>query len=289
MPQGLQSARQIARPTIRVGQFDTRNVRCWQGARDDTLAEIHFPHSYIAPPRLPHGFRYLDADQGKGLHVKATIGDIQEASAVYHATSWASTTLYSAVVTSLNLAPANIDFDTGEHRRDLVNDPLSPASVPIQFGRPFVTPPKVAVFFNLIDIDPKDGCRIRTTTTKIDNKGFTLTIESWGDTDLRCAQACWIAFPEDRKHVFLTSVNTAQKDVPLVERKWSKAINLTQVNFWRMPDVFVALNELDFDGGVGLRMNAYVDNVATSGLTWHLKTWSDSILRSAGATIIAVN
>ena len=286
-PPGLQKAWQIARPTIRVGQFDTNSVRLQQHPHADTFAEIHFPRSYIAPPRLPHGFRCLDVDHCADIRVKATIENIQKTSAAYHATSWADTVLYRAIVTSLDLAPANIDFLTGEYYRDLVENPSSPASVRIDFESPFVTPPKVIIFFNLLDIVQKGGYHIRTTASEIDTLGFTLTIESWGATILRCAQACWIAYPEDRKHIFSTSVNT--NVVSGLKQKRSKAINFTNVEFWRMPDVFVAFNELNFDGTVNLGIEAYVDNVTTIGLTWHLDTLYESTLGSAGATIVVVN
>ena len=106
------------------------------------------------------------------------------------------------IITSFNLGPASIDFLTSEHSHDLVKNPSS-SPLCINFEHAFVTPPKVVIFFNLLDIDQKKGCHIRTTISKIDRNGFTLTIESWGDTILCCAHACWIAYPENCRCIFV--------------------------------------------------------------------------------------
>jgi len=286
-PPGPQKTRQTVHPSIYVGHFDTQSIRFSRHPRSDTFAEIHFPQAYIAPPRLPHGFSYIDVDHRTDIRIKATIEEVKKASAVYRATFWEDTILYRMAITSFDLGPANIDFLTGEYSRDLANNPSSAPSLRIDFEHPFVTPPKVVAFFNLLDMDQKKGCRIRTTASKIDRNGFTLSIESWGDTVLRCVRACWIAYPEDRRHIFSASVNTRQ--VFPVGKEWKSAIRYTDVKFWRTPDVFAALNEVDSDGKFDLRIKAYVANVTTIGLTWHIDTWSDSILNSAGATIIAVN
>ncbi|KAF8803287.1 hypothetical protein BYT27DRAFT_7260322 [Phlegmacium glaucopus] len=254
-PPRPQKVQQTVHSSSHIGYFDTRSIRLSQRPRSDTFAEIHFPHSYIAPPRLPHGFSYIDVDHCADIRVKAAIEEVKKASAVYHATFWGDTVLYRMIITSFNLGPAHIDFLTGGHSRDLVKNPSPPYSLRINFEHPFVTPPKVVAFFNLLDMDQKKGCRIRTTTSKIDRNGFTLTIESWGDTTLRCARACWIAYPEDRRHIFSTLVNT--REASPVGKEWKNAIKYTDVKFWRTPDVFVAFNEIDSDGKFDLRIKAY--------------------------------
>jgi len=273
-----------------ISEFDTHSVHVWNKPQPDTSAQVNFPHPFVAPPRLPHGFRELDIDKNANIRAKATIDNISNTSGVYHVTSWGDTTLYSGIVDSLNLAPANLETLTGEHSRNLVEEPQAPASVRIDFERPFVSPPKVVVFFNVIDLDRSKGWRLKTTASDIDEHGFTLNIETWGDTILYAAQACWVAYPEDREHIFSTSVST--QDI----RPWnkpqlqqSKSVDFGNVEFWKNPNVFVALNEFDIDCKATFRLKAYVDNVTQSGLTWHIDAWADTVLYSAGATIIAVN
>ncbi|KAF8834550.1 hypothetical protein BDN67DRAFT_563758 [Paxillus ammoniavirescens] len=275
-----------------VSQFDTQTVRGGDDPQPDTCAQINFPgRPFAAPPRLPHGIRQLDVGNDADIRVKTTIENITQTSGVYHITSWADTTIYSGIVDSLNLAPANLEFLTGEHIRILCAHPKAAAAATrITFERPFLTPPKVLTFFNYIDLSNNCNWRLRTTATDIDANGFTLNIDTWCDTILHAAQACWIAYPKDRAHIFSTSVNTWEvrpPDQPQLQQ--SKTIGFGDVEFWKRPNVFVALNTFDIGCGANFRLNAYVDNVSRKELTWHIDAWGDTVLYSAGATIIAIN
>ncbi|KAM6496806.1 hypothetical protein JOM56_007279 [Amanita muscaria] len=269
-----------------VTSFDTTTVRSWDNPQHDTFDTVKFPRPYVAPPRLPHGLRQLEIDHRWNIRVLSPIENIQRDSAVYHVSTWHDTKLYSGILDSLNLAPANLDIMCGEHRRDS----NSPNNVRINFERPFVTPPKVVVFFNAFDLCRSKNWRLNTTATNIDKWGFTLNINTWADTIFHSAQVGWIAYPEDRENIFSTSVNT--KDVrpsykPQLQQ--GKNISFGNAKFSKYPDVFVALNEFDIDNNARFRIKAYVDNVSTKGLTWHIDSWADTILYSAAATIIAVN
>jgi hypothetical protein len=232
----------------------------------------------------------LDIDRKANIRVRSQIQNIQNDSATYHISSWADTTLYSGISNSLNLAPANLEILCGEHTRNLLSDPHAPKSVRVNFERPFVTPPKVLPFFNLIDLDKSKNWRLKTTATEIDTKGFTLSIETWSDTILYSATAAWIAYPEDREHIFSTSVSTSDvRPWNEPQLKQGKAIKFCNVEFWKTPNVFVALNQIDIDCKANLRISASVDAVSTTGLTWNIDAWADTVLYSASASIIAVN
>lgn len=247
---------------------------------------VHFSHPLVAPPRLLHGLRELDIDKRTAIRVQSTNQYISNAWADCHITTWLGTTLYSAASDVFVLPPADMQYLTGQHGRGTDDD----ASVRIDFERPFITPPKVVVFFNFIDLDPNYNWRLSTSATDIDVNGFTLTIGTWGNTIIYGAKACWVAYPEDEKHIFSMSANT--NDV----RSWkqpqlqqSKSITFENVEFWKNPTVFVALNSFDIDCRANFRIKAYVDNVSRTGLVWHIDTWADTILYSAGASIIAFN
>ena len=285
-----------------VGRFDTKSVN--NSSKSTTSKSVEFPCQYIAPPRLPHGFSCLDVGTvQRDICARATITDIQNGSAVYRVTTWNNTILENAIVSSLNLAPADVDFLTGEHCLTSTDHvpPLQAASVRINFERRFITCPKVVVFFNLLDIaypyhgQPHPNARVRLsiTASEIDPGGFSLTFE-WSDaTILRRCQACWIAYPADREHIISASVNIINLPRALPERpqvKYNQAIYFSNdVAFWKIPNVFVALNMLEFDWKERLRINAYVDGVTMSGLTCHVETEADNCLRCVGATVIAVN
>ncbi|KAH9016141.1 hypothetical protein EDB84DRAFT_1567413 [Lactarius hengduanensis] len=208
-----------------------------------TETTLGFPRPFVARPRgLPHGIRHLDMNKDRAIVVR--IGS--PAASVTWDHSGNGSALYRCIDDVFALAPSDLDFLTGEHMRHLRKDPPAPASVRIDFERPFVTPPKVVVFFNHLEFDRNHNWRVVTTASDIDVNGFTLNIETWSDTILHYAQTCWIAYPEDREHIFSTSVTNP-------------------------------------------RVDAYVDDISTTRLVWHINSWHDTVLYAAGATIIAFN
>jgi hypothetical protein len=257
---------------------------------DISQSTLHFPRPFVDRPRLAHGLRELDIANNFNIRVTSRFQNVTKSSADCAITSWGDTTLHSAAVDVLALAPGDLDFLTGEHTRNLLTDPNAPASVRIAFERPFPTPPKVVVFFNCIDLDRNRNWRLETTATDIDVKGFTLNIETLSDTILCTARVGWIAYPEDHEHIFSRSINTTNvrpRDQP--QPTQSNEIGFTAVEFWKNPSVFIALNSLDIDCRANLRINAYVDSVSTTSLVWHIDTWDNTVLYSAGATIVAFN
>ena len=131
------------------------------------------------------------------------------------------------------------------------------------------------------------------SASDIDVNGFTLHIETWGNTVLYFAGACWIAYPEDREHIYSTSVNTMDLKVGTLinpqSQKESQDITFGSVSLWKDPSVFVALNFLDVDRKANLRLKAYVDGVSTTGLVCHVDSWGDTVVYGAGVSIIAFN
>ena len=273
-----------------VSVFDTQSVHPQSTPLLDTFATIKFQSPFVDPPRLPNGFSELDIDSSANIRAKSVIDKITKESAEYHITTWEDSKIRTGIINSLDLAPADMDFLTGEHMRDLLADPNAPNTTRITFERPFKTPPKVVTFFNWIDFDNNMNYRLNTSAIDIDTKGFTLVINTWSDTLLNAAQAGWIAYPEDREHIFSASVNTQVVypwDSP--QPTQSKSITFGDVEFCEAPKVFVALNEFDIGAGHDFRLKAYVEDVTKSGLTWHIDTWDNSVLFSAGATLIAIN
>ncbi|KAH9172562.1 hypothetical protein EDB89DRAFT_891241 [Lactarius sanguifluus] len=259
----------------------------------DTKTEttLRFPRRFVASPRLPHGIRRLHMDKEKAI-VQSTIPFFTKDWANCHFVAWKPSALYGGVDHVFALAPCDLDFLTGEHLRNIWEDPHAPASVRIDFERPFVTPPKVVVFFNRIEFNQDHNWRVVTTASNIDANGFTLNIDTWSDTILYAAQTCWIAYPEDREHIFSTSVSTMDiRPWDQQQLKHSGEISFTSssVEFFKKPSAFIALNHLDIDCKADLRINAYVDPITTTRLVWHIDSWDDTVLYAAGATIIAFN
>ncbi|KAI9457315.1 hypothetical protein BJY52DRAFT_1212579 [Lactarius psammicola] len=255
-----------------------------------TEVTLGFSRPFVSRPRLPHGIRHLDMDSDHPIKVQSEIPFITKDWANCRFFTWGGAILHRGIGDVFALAPGDLEFLTGEHLRYPWKDPNSPASVRIDFERPFVTPPKVVVFFNLISFNESRNWRAITTASDIDAKGFTLNIETWSDTIFHRAQACWIAYPEDREHIFSTSVSTIDiRPTYNRQHQHNKEISFKSVEFFKKPSVFMALNYLDIDCKTNLRLNAYVDDISTTSLVWHIDSWDDTVIYAAGATIIAFN
>jgi len=283
-------------------------------SRIESQGSVKFPCQYVARPRLSHGFSSLYISSPGAFNVKSTLKADDNKSATHHVEASHDTKL---VINSLNLAPADVDFLTGERCLQLNNNVQDP-TVYIEFGQQFVTPPKVAVFFNLLCIDrppnigswqsgetrhmnigsrqPHRVCRISAIASQVNEKGFHLTIESSAETIFGSAQACWVAYPADREHIFSTSVDLILTQTHTSGNlRYNKNIAFgSDVAFWKIPSVFVALHMLEFKWGTHLSVNAFVDKVTMDSLMCRVETvetdsTSDNHLRAVGVTLIAVN
>lgn len=275
------------------GSFNTQEVHLWNNPQEQTSKTINFPKAYVAAPRLPCGLNSLDVQSGTNLRVRAYTDGIDTQKFTAHIDTWADTKLYSAGIDYLVEKPADLEFQSGEFSTQddhPWNKPQLQTSRRINFDRPFVTSPKVLVFLKELDMGGGSSNRVRTYTSDVDPKGFTVHIDTWADTNLYSAIAGWIAYPEDKDYVYSGTANTM--DVrpwqdPILQNH--KDISFQGTQFWRKPSVFCALNSIDISTETNCRVRAYVDNVQTGGMTWHIDSWADTKLWSAGISYIAFN
>ena len=255
---------------------------------DITQRSLNFPRPFADRPRLVHGLREIDVKNDANIRVSSTLHNVTTHSADCDIITWGNTTLFSAVADVIALTPADSDILIGEHMHSLWRNPNAPASLRIDFERPFSTPPIVAVFFNCIEFDRSRTWRLKTTAADIDTKGFTLHIETWLDTILYAVRIGWIAHPANGARIFSNSVNTGGI-LPADRRgvRRSGELSFRALEMPSVPSVFIALNTLDIDCKAGLRINAYVDNISSNQLTWHIDSWNDTVVYFAGATLVA--
>ncbi|KAG9019633.1 hypothetical protein FRB90_011979 [Tulasnella sp. 427] len=276
-----------------TGIFNTNEVRDWTKPQLENTKTITFPSPFVAPPRLPVGLNYLDYGKDKNLRVKAEVDKITQQGFVAKLNGWGDSVVYCAGLDYLALAPGQLEYDCGEYTTTSDhpwNRPQEKTSARIKFSHPFVTPPKVVVFLNSLDIDQSKNYRVKTYVSNVDTTGFTIHIDSWFDSILYSAKAGWVAYPEDRKDVCSGSVNITEV------RPWDKpqhqnnqAVKFPEnVNFCKAPQVFMALNSIDIDRKSNIRAKCYASNVTTRGLTWHADSWGDSVLYSAGMSYICI-
>ena len=275
-----------------TGSWSTREVRSPHEPQLVATKNITFAKPFSAPPRLPLGFNTLDFGNRANIRITAKAENITEEGFTASLNAWGDSILYFAGASWLELAPGYFEYQNGEFSTQddrPWNKPQKETSRRIYFSRPFINPPKVIVFLKQLDVDKNKHCRVVTRVSDIDVSGFNIHINTWGDSILYSATAGWIAYPSDRPYIFSCTVST--KDVRPSNKPQllnSKSIGFDGVQFWRTPSVFMAINCLDFDHRANLRIKARAKNVSPTGLTWHMKSWGDSIFYAGGVSILAV-
>ncbi|KAG0641496.1 hypothetical protein HOY80DRAFT_1111993 [Tuber brumale] len=275
-----------------TGSWNTQDVCPWDKPPMEISKIITFAKPFVAPPRLPLGFNYLDISKDANIRVVATASEITKESFKANISTWGDTTLYSAGASWLEVSPGHLEYQNGEFstKEDHPADkPQSETSRRISFDRSFVTPPKVIVFLKEIDMDKTQNCRLRTWASSIDANGFTIHINTRDGSILYSATAGWIAYPEDRPYVFSCIVNTQDvRPAGKPQLKNSRRIDYGGLKFWKPPNIFMAIRELDFDHKTNLRIRVEAKDVTETGLTWHMDSWGDSTFYAASASILAV-
>lgn len=271
-----------------VGSFNTEEVRFSDQHYPQNYKVIYFPKKYVAPPRLPIGLTSVDMKGGTDLRIRAYADPVQAEKFTAHIDTWGDSTLYSAGFNYLIEKPGDLAFQSGEFEDSPSTNPRKETSHRINFDRPFVTPPKVIVFLKAWEMSGGEASRLRTFPSDIDAKGFTLHFETWGPTALLSGVAGWIAYPEDKEHIYSGAENTGEV------RPWEYASKQTHsdvvfqdTEFPRPPIIFFALSHVDIDSSKDFRIKTYVDNVSTKGMTWHIDSWADTRLWSATVSYIA--
>jgi hypothetical protein len=271
------------------GTFNTMEVRPWNEPRAANSKEIPFARTV---PGVALGLTALDVSHAANVRIKAYADHITYQSFQLHMDSWADTVLYSAGCSWLEVAPDDPTFQSGTFNTmedHPWNQPQLKTSRKISFARPFSAPPKVVVWLNALDMSNAHNVRIKLSTSDVTAAGFTLHIDTWADSILYCGGATWIAFAADRHDVTCGSFNT--QDV----RPWnqpqhnhSKQLSFQGTRFAAPPRVLLGLDSLDFDSRRNLRVNLTADEITSSGMTWHLNSWSDTVMYSAGGSYLAI-
>ncbi|KAF8536731.1 hypothetical protein BDD12DRAFT_918270 [Trichophaea hybrida] len=232
-------------------KFNTGEVRYWYPPQLKTSKQIIFPKPYVATPGLHMGLNSLDIGNSANIRVTAYANEFKPNYFRVHVDGWGNDTqIYSAEY-------QHGQFSTTEHHPH--DRPQHETSRRIKFSCPFVTPPKV-VFLQELDMWNAKNWQVTTWAADVDEFGFTIHINTWADTVLYGATAGWIV----------------------------SNISSGDIEFWRPPDVFVARNSLNVDCATNLRLNATVNNITTMVMTWHIDSWADTVLYSAGISYIAV-
>lgn len=272
--------------------FNTMEVRPWTQATAETDKQINFSRAYTNPPGLAVGLNWLDVDKATNIRVVAFADNITKDNFLIHINSWSDTTLNSAGCTWLEVTDGDPDYQIGQFSTEddhPWNQPQTQTSRQITFPRAFSSAPHVVIWLNKLDMKYDKNWRIKAYSTDISATSFTLHIDTWGDTVLYCGAASWIAYPSNKALVSSGTYNTT--DV----RAWndpqannSGNVRFKDGTFAGPPRALLGLNSLDLACGHNLRLKASADSITNAGMTWHIDSWGDSVLYSAGVSYIAL-
>ncbi|KAA1472264.1 hypothetical protein DENSPDRAFT_170741 [Dentipellis sp. KUC8613] len=276
---------------ITVGVANTRDIRAPNKPRPITTKDIIFDSFIGVPQILPMGLTDLDIRRNRDIHVATQKQNTARGFDLSFVT-WGGTMLYSAGVSWLQLPREEKEFQWGEFSTPEVTpreQPLLSVSRWIAFEREFAEPPYVSVFFCALDMSHRKDWNVTATATDVTRFGFKIQVETWAGSILYSANVGWIAYPKGRRDVYSGRADT--RDI----RPWiypqannSNTITFGDVTFPQPPQVFLALNSLNIRRSANLRVVASVHEVTTSGMTWHMNTWSNTALHSAGFSYICV-
>ncbi|KAF8526234.1 hypothetical protein BU17DRAFT_62219 [Hysterangium stoloniferum] len=274
-----------------TGQFITTEIRAWDDLKQQTAKQVTFDTPYSAPPSVQIGLNTVDIDKSTNVRVKVTASNITNTGFTANGDTWSDTKLYTAGASWLEIAADKKGFERGQFSTlddHPWNKPQTTTCRRICFDCPYPSPPKVVSYLKEFDMSNSSNWRCKTFVTDVDCNGFSLHIDTWSDSILYSATAGWVAYPSGQTNIASGSVNTMDVrpwNQPALEN--SGKVTFPDGTFSGIPAVFFVINSFDIGNTGNFRLKAYFDNVFNNELTWHLDSWSDTVLYSAGASYIA--
>lgn len=277
--------------SLDAGQFSTLEIRPWNQPNLTNTKTKHLWKKYPAAPRIPLGLTSLDIDCGHNIRIAAAATDITHEKFTASLNAWGDSVLYTAGLTFLEAGTGFEYLQTGTFNTQEVGawENHAPQNLKrIDFAKPFQgQPPKLICWLTLVDMDQRYNWRCKTYATDVDTNGFTVHIDTWGDTIMYSAGMTWLAYPADQPNV--TSGFFSTEDV----RPWQnpQPDNTASVNFGtgfnKVPKLAMALSGFDYDHSKNLRLRLSTSSVTQTAMAWHLQTWDDSIMYMASASYFA--
>lgn len=278
-----------------IGSFYTSEVRPWNQPRADTSKQISFISPYSAPPGLPIGLNMLDIGNDAFIRIHSHSSNVKNDRFSININTWADTKLYGGGCTWLEIEKNNTDFQFGAFNtlEDFNwDDPQSHHTRLITFPRSYSAPPRVVVWLTVLEMRHTSDWRVKTYETNVTATGFTIHIETLGDSVLNFGTATWVAYPADKPGVLSGRFSTMDIRPPVHPQLYNSghvSFGKDHDMFTAPPRVLMAINSFEISCKHFLRLKVNASTINASGMTWHIDSWDDTILYSAGASYIAVS
>ncbi|KAF9069548.1 hypothetical protein BDP27DRAFT_1363247 [Rhodocollybia butyracea] len=278
-----------------TGVFNSMDVRPWQTPSLQTRGTIKFTNPPLKlTAQAVAGLNWLDFGGTANVRIKTILDDVTNERCSINLQSWGDTLNYSTGVAWLQYPSSdhdNHDFQCGTFNTMEDHDWTKPQKLTackIVFPCHYTSPPAVIVFLTSMDIGYQKNLRVKTYTTDVQADSFTVHIDSWADTSIWSAGIAWFAYPKDKKNISSGTYSTNDLGHANSPRQVnSNPILFQNPGFDKPPRVFMALNMLDMGHGTNVRVRLSSSHVTKTGMKWHIDTWGDTTMFSAGASYIA--
>ncbi|KAH8148317.1 uncharacterized protein LAJ45_07770 [Morchella importuna] len=242
---------------------------------------------YSSPPRVAIGLTALDVSANHDLRICAYVDRLAEDSFVVHLDSWGSTELLAASATWLDVAADDPHFQVGSFDTIEIQSSEQPEqaiSKRIDFERTFAdSPPIVLVWLNSVHANKSHNTRVKVYTSDIDKQGFTIHVDTWGDSILYSGGASWIAYPASRAGTFSGVVDIEGE--PGLQCNGDVSFPIA---FAESPNVLLAVNWIDFACQKEVGFKTFVDCASDKGFKWHFNLSEGSHCYGAGVSYLAL-
>ncbi|KAF8594579.1 hypothetical protein BDV93DRAFT_565266 [Ceratobasidium sp. AG-I] len=278
-------------PPTNKTSFNTMDVRSWEKPQHSNSKDITETVHSTTPPMC---INWLDVGCQADLRIQSYIDSVAtdpkaKVKGVVHIDSSKDTVLYSAGCTWLDVCKHDRDFQFGTYAASDLGGNSCKSSPQISFDRPYAKQPKMVVWIQDLDVSNSDNCRIKTYASNVTTTGFTLNVETWGNTKVNSAKVTWVAHPASRSNIasgeFHTNADrTSYKQTE--KKEHSQDVNFE--TFEGIPDVYVGFYCIDTSKGYNLRLKTFAKDVSAKGMKMCIDTWFDTVLWQAGASWLAV-
>lgn len=277
-----------------IGTFHTGEVRRMGESWGHTSKMVSFPSPYSQRPGIPVALMWLEIGNNQNVRVKCYSSKITETYFEISIDTWAGTSLYQASCAWMEIGANHPQFQFGtystledhawyDYRVENIRNVI--------FSRPYTTPPRVVVWLSSIDMGYDHDWRVKAYATHVTAEGFTIHIDTWGDSELHTAAASWVAYPLGKAGVFDGSfgIGTSASHEQSGQLPTSGYTEFGKDVFSLPPRTMLGISSFHIQCGHNLRLAVGTTSVGASGMTWYLNSWGDTILHSATASYIALS
>ncbi|KOC12867.1 hypothetical protein AFLA70_332g001031 [Aspergillus flavus AF70] len=273
-----------------VGMFNTIEVATGNKSQQVFVTTVPWNRKYSSPPAMVWGFNHLDIPSNRNLRIQANITDKGPDHFKARIGTWMNSEIHSAGMTWIEVGPDCGFVHTGSvSLRDIPGWQKKPSqnSKRVTFLTPFKNQPKVVCFLTLLDFFQGEDWHVKTYATNIDHTGFTIHMDTRSSGVMHGVCVSWFAYEAGRPDMISGRFSTNDIRVPSQHRHDATSAVIFDKTFSRTPKVLLALDELDYAQAKDLRLRVSTSMVSKDGFTWHLQSWDDSIMYSAGASYLA--